>query len=141
MLPHWTRDWLSPGLVTGLVVFSAVAFVATLLGVPWFFRRISPDHYTRQDRKSLPFLPEGSWIRPLGKAGKNVIGVCLVVMGVGMLVLPGQGLLTLIIGILLIDFPGRRRVERWLISRPPVYRAINRLRERAGVPPLELPEP
>jgi hypothetical protein len=58
--------------------------------------------------------------------------------GVAMLVLPGQGLLTLLMGFLLVDFPGKYRLERWLFARPIVRRPINWLRHRAGRVPLQL---
>jgi hypothetical protein len=40
----------------------------------------------------------------------------------------------------LIDFPGKFRFERWLVAREPVRQSINWLRNRAGRPPLELPQ-
>ena len=65
--------------------------------------------------------------------------VVLVLAGLIMLVVPGQGLLTLAVGLVLVDFPGKYRLERWLVTRPPVWRAINWLRKRAGREPLERP--
>jgi hypothetical protein len=59
-------------------------------------------------------------------------------MGVAMLVLPGQGVLTIITGLLLLDFPGKYRFERWLVRRGPVLRGVNWLRDRAGRQALRL---
>jgi hypothetical protein len=53
-----------------------------------------------------------------------------------MLLTPGQGLLTLLAGLLLMDFPGKYAMQRRLIEHPPILRAINRLRARHGHPPL-----
>ena len=53
-----------------------------------------------------------------------------------MLVLPGQGVLTILIGVMFINFPGKYRLERWVVMRDPVLKTINRLRQRAGHPPL-----
>jgi hypothetical protein len=53
-----------------------------------------------------------------------------------MLVLPGQGLLTMLIGISLMDFPGKRAIERSIIGRPLILKSINRIRQRFGRPPL-----
>ena len=53
-----------------------------------------------------------------------------------MLVLPGQGVLTILIGIMFINFPGKYRLERWVVMRAPVLGAINRLRANAGRMPL-----
>jgi hypothetical protein len=62
-----------------------------------------------------------------------------VVAGLVMLVVPGQGLLTLAVGLMLMDFPGKFRLERWLATRGPVWRSLNWLRKRARRPPLERP--
>jgi hypothetical protein len=52
--------------------------------------------------------------------------------------IPGPGLLVILIGITVMDFPGKRRLERWVVGRPGVLGAINRLRRRYGRPPLVL---
>ena len=70
--------------------------------------------------------------------GKNVLGAVLMIAGVAMLVLPGQGLLTMVLGFLLIDFPGKYRLERWLVARPMVHRPLNWIRRRAGREPLKV---
>jgi hypothetical protein len=56
-----------------------------------------------------------------------------------MLVLPGQGLLAILVGVMLANFPGKYALERRIISRPAVARGVNRIREMAGRPPFELP--
>jgi hypothetical protein len=71
---------------------------------------------------------------------KNLLGILLALAGLVMLVVPGQGLLTLVAGLMLVDFPGKYRLERWLATRPPVWRSINWLRRRAGREPLEQPD-
>jgi hypothetical protein len=69
---------------------------------------------------------------------KNVVGAVLVGAGILMIFTPGQGVLTILIGVMLLDFPGKRQLERKLISRPKVLRAINGLRARFGKPPVVL---
>jgi hypothetical protein len=39
---------------------------------------------------------------------------------------------------MLLDLPGKRRVEQALVRRPGVLRFINRLRARYRRPPLEI---
>jgi hypothetical protein len=79
-------------------------------------------------------------IRLLGVIGKNVLGVLLVALGIVMSVpgVPGQGLLTILLGVMLLDFPGRRDLELKLVSRPAVLKTINKLRHRFGKPSLVL---
>ena len=67
---------------------------------------------------------------------KNLFGALLVVLGVVMIFTPGQGLLALVLGISLLDIPGKRALERRLIQQPKVLGVINRMRARAGRPPL-----
>jgi hypothetical protein len=67
---------------------------------------------------------------------KNLIGFVLLAAGIAMLVLPGQGILTMLIGISLVDFPGKRQLERKLIGQPAVLNTINKVREKFGQPPL-----
>ena len=55
-----------------------------------------------------------------------------------MLVLPGQGLLTILIGLAVMQFPGKFELERWLVTRKGVLEGINWLRQRSGRLPLEV---
>lgn len=73
---------------------------------------------------------------------KNLLGLSLVVVGVGLSLpgMPGQGLLTILIGLILMDFPGKRKLERKIIGRPKVLGTVNRLRARFNKPPLLLDE-
>ncbi len=57
-----------------------------------------------------------------------------------MLILPGQGLLTMLIGMTLVNFPGKFALERSIVSRPSVANTLNRIREAAGKQRLQLPE-
>ena len=65
------------------------------------------------------------------------VGVALLIAGLIMLVGPGQGLLTLIVAIGLLDLPGKRKLQRKLLFRPRVLKLVNGLRERAGRDALE----
>jgi hypothetical protein len=71
---------------------------------------------------------------------KNVVGFVVVLLGILMSIpgVPGQGILTILLGIMLLDFPGKRRLEYKLVSRPRVLQTINQLRRRFDKPPLIL---
>ena len=43
-------------------------------------------------------------------------------------------------GLLLMDFPGKRRLEIRLVCFGPLDKAVNWIRRRANQPPFELPE-
>lgn len=127
--------WLEarPLLLWGLGLASLAAFVATLVAIPWIVVRL-PASYFRHEHPPLPdrFSPG----RVLRIAAKNLAGAVFILAGLAMLILPGQGILTLLIGVSLINFPGKRALEKRLVSYPRVFRAINWLRKRAGKPPM-----
>jgi hypothetical protein len=73
---------------------------------------------------------------------KNLVGWTLVVAGLLMLVLPGQGLLTLFVATFFLDFPHKRDLQRWVLRRGWVTHVVDKLRKRAGRPSLVLdPQP
>ncbi len=135
---EWVAPLLSPAVLVGLTIFSVVTFVASLIGVPYFLSRLPADYFSAREREALG-LPEGP--RPRAhtvlRILRNLLGFILILLGIVMLVLPGQALLTILIGVLLMDFPGKRRFERWLVARPQVLKTLNALRRRAGKPPIE----
>jgi hypothetical protein len=84
--------------------------------------------------------PQHPIVRWAGLIIKNILGVLLVLLGLLLSLpgIPGQGLLTILIGVMLLNFPGKRRLERRLVSQPKVLAAINALRARFGKPALML---
>lgn len=119
---------------------SFVAFCATLIAVPWLIVRIPSDYFAHGKRPRKQWADRHPVVRGALLAGKNLLGYLLLVAGIAMLVLPGQGLLTMLLGFILVDLPGKYRFERWLVARPLVLRTINALRRRAGRDPLVLDE-
>lgn len=121
-----------------LAALSALTFAGSLLVIPLVAARIPADYFCTHRRGRTRWRRR----RPLLRLGvlvlKNILGLVLFLAGVLMLFLPGQGLLTIFLGVMLMDFPGKYRLERFVISRGPVLRGINWLRQRSGVPPLEV---
>jgi hypothetical protein len=70
---------------------------------------------------------------------KNVLALALVLLGVAMLVLPGQGVLAILLGVMLGDFPGKLRLQQWILARPKVMNSLNWVRSKFKKPPLEKP--
>jgi hypothetical protein len=119
-----------------LVASTIITFIATLIAVPILVVRIPPDYFLRRKRHSKPWANHHPVVRAMLMIGKNALGFILVAAGIIMLVLPGQGIFTILIGIMLLNFPGKYRLERWIAARRPVLRSINWLRRRAGRAPL-----
>jgi len=112
-------------LSTGAVVFLLVKLPAT------FFR----------DSHSRVFLQSAHpALRWAGLIGKNLIGYFVIVLGMALTLpgIPGQGLLMILVGIMLLDFPGKRRLVKRLLGVPRVIQGLNWLRHRFGKPPLVL---
>ncbi|MEX1042666.1 MAG: PGPGW domain-containing protein [Pirellulaceae bacterium] len=123
-------------LLWSLTAIGVFMFLATLIAIPWLLTRLPADYFIRRPVRDWPGR------HPAVHLGlvivKNLLGVILVLAGIAMLVLPGQGLLTILVGIMFLDFPGKRRMERWLIRRGPILSAANWIRARAGKSPLEV---
>ena len=96
------------------------------------------DAVAGDGQRSADAGPERRALFWLVLLAKNLLGVVFVLMGIAMLVLPGQGLLSIFVGVMLLNFPGKYRFERWLIKKPSVLRSINWLRRKSRRPPLVL---
>ncbi|OPL11437.1 MAG: hypothetical protein AVO38_04585 [delta proteobacterium ML8_D] len=120
-------------------VLSVIVFLGTIVVIPILIIHIPTDYFTRR-RKPLKSLPQGhAAIRLLGLALKNLIGIIFILSGIVMLVLPGQGVITLLIGLMLVNFPGKIELERRIIEQQSVLRVLNWIRLRARKPALKLP--
>ena len=135
-------DWTSSHEVAlgWLSAISALMFVGSLIAVPWLVIRIPADYFVHPRHLVDRWRPRHPILRMAFLAAKNLGGMVLVLAGVAMLVLPGQGILTIVVGLMLLDFPGKFALERRMIRQRPVIRAINWVRVKAHRSPLELPE-
>ena len=134
LIVAWLRSHQSILGWAGLL--SLIMMVATLLAVPLIIISLPPQYLNeKKDRLSEIQSP---WRWPY-LVVKNITGAVLLLAGVAMLILPGQGLLTLAIGLGLMNLPGKRSLIRHLIGRARVLRTINQWRAKAHKEPLEAP--
>ncbi len=126
------------GAAIGVGIF-LVTFLANLALVSLILVKIPADYF-RESQRSKFLEKQSRPIRLLARIGKNLAGVLLVVMGILLSLpgVPGQGVLTILLGVMLLDLPGLRRFERWIVSSPKVFNAVNKLRQRFDKPPLIL---
>ena len=124
--------WWGLALSVGAAIVSFAAVVAIV--VSWPADRFKGEHDTR------PGVQRHIVVHVLLLIAKNVAGSLLVILGLIMSVpgVPGQGLLTALIGVSLLNFPGKRRLERRFVRIHAVFRNVNRLRARFHRAPLEL---
>src|SRR6185312_3877319 len=135
------------------VVFGLITWQSVLLGVLLFVVTFSislaivslimvkiPADYFRKDKPRELWADKPQIVRFLGILVKNLLGLLLVALGIVMSIpgVPWQGILTILLGIMLLDFPGKRDLEHRLVSQPRVLNAINKLRHRFGKDSLVL---
>lgn len=123
-----------------LTAFSVVLFAGSLLTVPWLVARIPPDYFMPKPERDDKFRNQSLALWLLWRGLKNIVGAVLLLAGVAMLVLPGQGLLTILLGVMLIDFPGKRRLELLIICRPSILRIVKWIRHKAKRGALQIPQ-
>ena len=132
---------LNPAVLLWTFGLSLGLFVGSLVAMPVLLARLRADYFAR------PGAAEGGWLRrhPVTRiallAVKNLLGLVLLAAGLAMMVLPGQGIITILIALTLLNFPGRRRLELHLTRQRHVRSAVDWIRRRAGSPPLIIPEP
>jgi hypothetical protein len=126
----WTTILAGIGLFLLSLAFSFFIIGVVLVKLPANY--FSP-HYTED------FLPNKPWIlRWSAVIAKNLLGVFLILLGIVLSLpgVPGQGLLTILLGLIMLDIPGKRPLEARIIQRPAVLAAVNNFRGRFGKPPL-----
>jgi hypothetical protein len=123
------------GLI-GVVIF-VVSFIGTTALTVWFVVKLPVDYFVQQRQPRSDSRGSVShWAQFLLR---NLLGLALIGLGIVLSLpgIPGQGLLTILLGIMLSDFPGKQRLERKIVSYPKVLEALNRLRQRFGKAPLQ----
>lgn len=137
-MSEWIREndwlWWSLGALT------VVSLLTAMFAVPWAVAQMAPDYFLPDRDRRRAFADLHPVLRWTGLIVKNVLGGLLVTLGVVFLLTPGQGLLTILAGLLLMNFPGKRALELWIIRFPLVLRAANWLRARRHREPLQVPK-
>lgn len=130
---------LSPplaGIIEILGLLSVVTFIGSLLAVPWLIGRLPATYFLRHRQK----VEERHRRHPLAARIifilRNTVGLALLVAGMAMLVLPGQGLITILIGVSFMDFPKKHELEELLVRRPGIIRSLNWLRRKQNKEPF-----
>ena len=124
--------------VVGVMLF-LITFSGSLALVSLILIKLPADYFcSHYDRKLWSGRAPG--LRIAAAIGKNVLGALLIIVGIIMTLpgVPGQGLLTILLGVMLVDFPGKNRLEQKLLHRPAIRNSIDKLRARFGKPPLQL---
>lgn len=131
-------DGIPPHTFVTALGLSTLISIGSLALAPIAIARLPPDYFVEDQPSQRP--PRAIARRPLVhvtlSALKNLLGISLIVAGAAMFVLPGQGLLTMVVGVGLLDFPGKHRLVNALVHRPLVLRSLNWVRAKANTPPF-----
>lgn len=129
-------DYLTgnPAILGWIVFGSFVYLVAFLLLMPFIASKIPKDYFSSAQKKS--YAPKNLILYLIYKVIKNLIGLSFFVVGLLLLLTPGQGIIGILIGSLLLDYPGKYRFQRWLINKKPVLDGLNWLRKIGGAEPI-----
>jgi hypothetical protein len=117
-------------LISLVLSFSAIVLVVVKIPANYF-----SSHYQKDFLPNSPFF-----VRWGAVILKNLLGIFLILIGIVLSLpgVPGQGLLTILLGLIMLDIPGKRPIEAKIISRPAIQNVINKIRARFNKPPLVL---
>ncbi|SFI22209.1 PGPGW domain-containing protein [Nitrosomonas sp. Nm34] len=131
------QQWIPAHILISITIASIIGFIGTLIAIPIILIRLPADYFdTRTPRHWMK--NHHPVLRILGLIIKNLVGSVFVLAGFIMLFVPGQGLLTMLIGISLLDFPKKRELEARIVSQPSILKAINSIRHKFNKPSLIL---
>ena len=137
-------EWLSgiwESLTLGKILFGIGMFLFSLLfsflAIGIVMVKIPANYFSSHYVQD--FLPGKPWlVRWSAVLLKNVCGLFLILLGIVLSLpgVPGQGILTILLGLIMMDIPYKRPLEARIIKRPTVLAAVNNLRARYKKPPL-----
>ena len=129
--------------VASIVYFIVISYIITQLDTRYFIRKnkVLKDFRTVKSTEAnvditSRLTPINSGLNFVTNIAKIIFGLVLFICGLAMLVLPGQGLITMLIGLSLIPFPGKHKLENKLLARKSVRSSLNWIRIKAKKPPF-----
>ncbi len=123
---------ISTGFLEWLGLLSFVTFIGSLLVVPWLILRMEPDYFIRHKREVIERQQRHPLLTFFFYAVRNIVGFCLFLAGITMLILPGQGILTILIGLSLMDFPGKHRFFDRMVKIEKIQDSLNWIRRKGN---------
>ncbi len=116
-----------------LAVISLFTFLLSIILIPWYIGRLPPDFFHILQTQGIDHQNKRT---TLGLLLQNCIGVLLIIAGFIMLFMPGQGILTILIGMLCMSFPGKLRLILYLVNRPSIRTSLNWTRKKMKQKPF-----
>ena len=107
-------------------ILSAIIFFLSLMAIPAVIKRLPADYFINKK----PHNSRHWFLRIIISAVKNTLGLTLISAGIIMLITPGQGVLSILAGIFMCDFPGKKAFEHWLVLKPTIKNSLNWIRRK-----------
>lgn len=135
-------SWLTEHeeLIGQLGTVSLVMLVLTIVALPFVVKKLPADYFVNEKREPAWHKRKHPLFWGLLTLAKNLLGIVMILAGIAMLVLPGQGAVTILVGLAITNFPWKYALERRIAAMPAVGATLNKIRELTGVPPLLLPD-
>lgn len=121
-----------------LTLIGIIGFIGSIIVIPWILVKLPPDYFYAEKRKKCPWGSCPDFVRYIILIIKNILGIILILIGIVMLFIPGQGILTILVGMIFTDFPNKYALLRRIVKKPKILSTINKLRKKAKQPPLEV---
>ena len=115
-----------------LGIISVLTFLGSLIILPWLVLRMRPDYFIRHHQEVVERHRRHPVLAVIIFLLRNSIGCCLLIAGIAMLVLPGQGILTMVVGFSVMDFPGKHRIMDRVMANKKIQQALNWIRHKGG---------
>ncbi len=119
-------------LLPWLTILSVITFVGSLILIPWLILRMDRDYFVRHHEQIVERKKKHPIAALIIYSLRNSMGLFLILIGIIMLVLPGQGILTMIIGLSIMDFPGKHRVIDKILENKRVEDSLNWIRRKGN---------
>ncbi|MEE8464022.1 MAG: PGPGW domain-containing protein [Gammaproteobacteria bacterium] len=134
-------DWLSffKPYLQWMALASFLSLVLAVVLLPAIVTQLPEDYFIREKRRPVARQKGHPMLMVFVNLVKNLLGLLFIVAGVLMTFLPGQGLLTILIGLMLVNFPGKYRLEQALIRQKIISQTLNKLRRKAHRKPFQMP--
>lgn len=125
-----------------IVVLTTTVSIAYFVVITYFITQMDKQYFLRRkisqgEAINQPRLTSmNRSVACVVKIAKIILGIVLLVCGILMLVLPGQGLITILIGLSLLPFPGKDKMEQRILARNSVRSTLNWIRLKAKKEPF-----
>ena len=116
-----------------ITTLSLLFALLSVLGVVWFIAKLPADFFQRP-RHHRHLIDPNRYpnLHFVYTMVRNILGLMLILAGIVMLVLPGQGVLTIIVGLIITDFPQKERWLQKVITLRSVQKGLNLIRRKLG---------